>query len=96
MFLNIKKYFFKPKKLPEHIAVIMDGNGRWAKKRFLPRLAGHTKGLESAQNIVRYAIKYHIKCITLFTFSTENWERPAEEVEGLLDLIDKYIIKTSD
>ena len=96
MYNSLKKYFFKPKKVPGHIAVIMDGNGRWAKKRVLPRIAGHSQGLESAQTIVKLSIKHNIKCLTLFTFSTENWERPAEEVKGLLKLFDESLTKASD
>ena len=96
MFNSLKKYFFKPKKVPKHIAVIMDGNGRWAKKRVLPRIAGHSQGLQSAQNIVKLSIQHKIKYLTLFTFSTENWDRPAEEVKGLLKLIDESITKASD
>ena len=74
----------------------MDGNGRWAKKRVLPRIAGHSQGLQSAQNIVKLSIQHKIKYLTLFTFSTENWDRPAEEVKGLLKLIDESITKASD
>tara|TARA_B100000035_G_scaffold233403_1_gene201662 strand:+ start:38505 stop:39173 length:669 start_codon:yes stop_codon:yes gene_type:complete len=74
----------------------MDGNGRWAKKRLLPRIAGHSQGLQSAQNIVRLSINNKIKYLTLFTFSTENWERPDEEVKGLLKLIDESVSKASD
>ena len=64
----------------------MDGNGRWAKKRVLPRIAGHSQGLQSAQKIVKLSVQHNIKYLTLFTFSTENWDRPAEEVKGLLKL----------
>jgi undecaprenyl diphosphate synthase len=96
LFNSLKKYFFKPKKVPKHIAVIMDGNGRWAKKRVLPRIAGHSQGLQSAQNIVKLSIQHKIKYLTLFTFSTENWDRPAEEVKGLLKLIDESVRKASD
>ena len=74
----------------------MDGNGRWAKKRFLPRIAGHTKGTEAAEKIVKYAIQYEIKVLTLFTFSTENWQRPEEEVGGLLDLFEESVVKSRD
>jgi undecaprenyl diphosphate synthase len=74
----------------------MDGNGRWAKKRVLPRIAGHSQGLQSAQNIVKLSIQHKIKYLTLFTFSTENWDRPAEEVKGLLKLIDESVRKASD
>lgn len=96
MFNSLKKYFFKPNKVPKHIAVIMDGNGRWAKKRVLPRIAGHSQGLQSAQTIVKLSVQHKIKYLTLFTFSTENWDRPAEEVKGLLKLIDESVTKASD
>ena len=96
MFNSLKKYFFKPNKVPKHIAVIMDGNGRWAKKRVLPRIAGHSQGLQSAQKIVKLSVQHNIKYLTLFTFSTENWDRPAEEVKGLLKLIDESVTKASD
>ena len=74
----------------------MDGNGRWAKKRVLPRIAGHSQGLQSAQKIVKLSIQHNIKYLTLFTFSTENWDRPAEEVKGLLKLIDESVTNASD
>ena len=74
----------------------MDGNGRWAKKRVLPRIAGHSQGLQSAQTIVKLTVQHDIKYLTLFTFSTENWDRPAEEVKGLLKLIDESVTKTRD
>ena len=96
MFNRLKKYFFKPNKVPKHIAVIMDGNGRWAKKRVLPRIAGHSQGLQSAQKIVKLSVQHNIKYLTLFTFSTENWDRPAEEVKGLLKLIDESVTNASD
>ena len=72
--------------LPQHIAVIMDGNGRWAKKRFMPRLAGHRAGVESARRIVKSCARRGIKVLTLFAFSTENWRRPQQEVNHLMDL----------
>tara|TARA_X000001036_G_scaffold8426_1_gene7472 strand:- start:790 stop:1458 length:669 start_codon:yes stop_codon:yes gene_type:complete len=74
----------------------MDGNGRWAKKRVLPRIAGHSQGLQSAQKIVKLSVQHNIKYLTLFTFSTENWDRPAEEVKGLLKLIDESVTNASD
>ena len=74
----------------------MDGNGRWAKKRVLPRIAGHSQGLQSAQKIVKLSVQHNIKYLTLFTFSTENWDRPAEEVKGLLRLIEESVIKASN
>jgi len=72
---------------PQHIAVIMDGNGRWAKHRFMPRVAGHRAGLESAREIVKQCIKHNIKVLSLFAFSSENWRRPAQEVSYLMDLL---------
>jgi undecaprenyl diphosphate synthase len=72
--------------LPQHIAIIMDGNGRWAKKRFMPRIAGHRAGVEAARQVVKNCIKRHIKVLTLFAFSSENWRRPVQEVSYLMDL----------
>ena len=70
--------------LPRHIAVIMDGNGRWAKKRNLPRLAGHKAGRESVRTIVRTCAKLDVSVLSLYTFSLENWRRPRPEVSGLM------------
>ena len=81
--------------MPNHIAVIMDGNGRWAKKKLLPRLIGHNKGLDSVKKIIELSIKYKIKALTLYAFSTENWKRPIKEVEGLLKLFSQSISKES-
>lgn len=72
--------------IPRHVAIIMDGNGRWAKQRFLPRLAGHKAGIDSARRIVEAAAKQGIEVLSLFTFSSENWKRPPEEVENILSL----------
>ena len=80
----------KTKKL-QHIAIIMDGNGRWAKKRGLPRSAGHKKGAETLKDIVRAAGDMGIKYLTLYAFSTENWQRGPEEVKGLMDLLREYL-----
>ena len=77
--------------LPEHVAVIMDGNGRWAKQRGLPRTAGHKEGLTSAKKIVAQAAALGIKYITLYTFSTENWKRAQEEVGYLMGLIKGHL-----
>jgi undecaprenyl diphosphate synthase len=71
---------------PRHVAIIMDGNGRWAKQRLLPRVAGHRKGLEAVRNTVRTAIERGVEYLTLFAFSSENWRRPADEVSILMDL----------
>lgn len=77
--------------VPEHVAIIMDGNGRWAKKRGMPRTAGHKEGLTSAKKIVGAAAKLGIKYITLYTFSTENWKRTQEEVGFLMNLIRSHL-----
>ena len=77
--------------LPEHIGIIMDGNGRWAKKRGLPRNAGHKKGAEVFENISRCCRDLGIKYLTVYAFSTENWKRPKEEVEGIMNLMRSYL-----
>ncbi|MFH1413301.1 MAG: isoprenyl transferase [Candidatus Omnitrophota bacterium] len=76
---------------PEHIAIIMDGNGRWAKARHLPRAAGHREGIERVRDIVESCLELGVKVVTFFTFSTENWNRPRNEVNVLMRFIDKYI-----
>lgn len=76
---------------PAHVAIIMDGNGRWAQARRLPRLAGHRAGVENLRRTIRASVKYGIRHLTLYAFSTENWNRPEEEVKGLLMLIDKTL-----
>lgn len=78
-------------KTPLHIAIIMDGNGRWAKKHGLPRIQGHRKGVENIRNIVRIAMINKIQYLTLYAFSTENWSRPASEVHGLIELLASVI-----
>ncbi len=77
--------------VPHHIAVIMDGNGRWAKKRGLPRFAGHQQGTENLRRIIRACVDYGVRILTVYAFSTENWSRPHDEVEGLLKLLDQVI-----
>ena len=77
--------------LPVHIGIIMDGNGRWAKQRNLPRTSGHKEGLTVAKNIVREAAKFGVKYVTLYTFSTENWKRAQEEVGFLMNLIRSHL-----
>lgn len=72
--------------MPKHIAIIMDGNGRWAKKRFLPRIAGHKEGMEVVKRITKFASRLKIDVLTLYAFSTENWKRPEEEVDFLMKL----------
>ncbi|MEM7618298.1 MAG: isoprenyl transferase [Pseudomonadota bacterium] len=77
--------------VPKHIAIIMDGNGRWARARNLPRTAGHQRGIESCKRIVRAAGEQGVKHLTLFGFSTENWSRPADEVNELMRLLRMYL-----
>ena len=72
--------------VPRHVAIIMDGNGRWARKRFLPRFAGHRRGVETVRDAVKYCLERGIKYLTLFAFSSENWRRPEEEVSLLMQL----------
>jgi undecaprenyl diphosphate synthase len=74
------------RKIPQHVAIIMDGNGRWAKQRFLPRIAGHKRGVENVRNAVRACAERGIEYLTLFAFSSENWRRPQEEVSLLTQL----------
>jgi len=78
---------------PVHIAIIMDGNGRWAKKRFLPRVAGHVKGVSTVKKIIKYCDKLGIKYLSLFAFGRDNWQRPQEEVSFLMNLLSEQIDK---
>tara|TARA_B100001250_G_scaffold400160_1_gene410377 strand:+ start:585 stop:1196 length:612 start_codon:yes stop_codon:yes gene_type:complete len=78
-------------KIPIHIAIIMDGNGRWAKSRLLPRVAGHKEGINSVREITRISGEIGVKHLTLYTFSTENWKRPKSEVSALMSLLLKTI-----
>lgn len=102
--MEVKMDFFKKKKtlkkedilnkpLPQHIAVIMDGNGRWATNRGLPRVVGHRAGVESLKKIVQFCVEIDIPYLTVYAFSTENWKRPQEEVNTLMNLIVEYIEK---
>lgn len=77
--------------MPRHIAIIMDGNGRWAKKRGLPRKFGHSAGAETFRTISRYCDSIGVEQLTVFAFSTENWKRPQDEVDGIMDLLRKYL-----
>src|SRR5512144_2138394 len=72
--------------VPRHVAIIMDGNGRWAKKRYLPRVAGHRRGVEAVREVVKACVERGIEYLTLFAFSSENWRRPPEEVSFLMQL----------
>ncbi|MEY4882999.1 MAG: di-trans,poly-cis-decaprenylcistransferase [Pseudomonadota bacterium] len=77
----------KPEVMPSHIAIVMDGNGRWATKRFLPRLAGHKQGVDALKRCVKACATRGVSVLTVFAFSSENWRRPADEVSGLMDLM---------
>lgn len=72
--------------VPRHVAIVMDGNGRWAKARFMPRLFGHKKGVDSVRKVIRHCSDAGVECLTLFAFSSENWKRPQDEVNGLMSL----------
>ena len=86
-----KKKQVLERKLPEHIAIVMDGNGRWARKRGLPRQAGHKVGAEAFRTIANYAKAIGLKYLTVYVFSTENWKRSEEEVQAIMDLLEKYL-----
>lgn len=94
--------FFSRKKtavervLPQHVAIIMDGNGRWAKKRNLPRTAGHAAGSKTFKDIAKYCNKIGIKYLTVYAFSTENWKRPKEEVDNIMNIFRQYLKDTEN
>jgi len=78
-------------RLPQHVAIIMDGNGRWAKKRMMPRQAGHKAGIEALKRTIEVMIEFEIPVLTVYAFSTENWKRPADEVNHLMNLLLEYL-----
>ncbi len=82
--------------MPRHVGIIMDGNGRWARQRGLPRLAGHRAGVENLRRVFYAAVELGVPILTLYAFSTENWKRPQEEVKGLLKLLDEALDKEVD
>src|SRR5512135_1476431 len=82
--------------VPRHVAMIMDGNGRWALSRGLPRMAGHKAGTENLRRVIRAAVEFGIKYLTIYAFSTENWGRPPEEVRGLLNILEDVIDRELD
>ena len=83
-------------KIPQHVAIIMDGNGRWAKERSLPHIAGHREGVKAANEALKAARDLGVKILTLYTFSTENWKRPKQEVGALFSLLDDYLVKEGE
>ncbi len=86
-----KKTVNTQRNIPTHIAIIMDGNGRWAKKRSLPRTAGHAAGSKKFKEIARYCNKIGVKYLTVYAFSTENWRRPKEEVDAIMNIFRDYL-----
>jgi undecaprenyl diphosphate synthase len=82
-----------PTDVPRHVAIVMDGNGRWARKRFLPRLAGHRQGVEALRRVLNLCLDRGVGILTVFAFSSENWQRPPEEVSGLMDLLAKALMR---
>lgn len=78
-------------RVPDHVAIIMDGNGRWAAKRGLPRLAGHKAGTENLRRIIRASVEFGVKYLTIYAFSTENWGRPRDEISGLMNILEEVI-----
>jgi len=91
MFFKKKKETVSERKIPTHIAIVMDGNGRWARKRGLPRQAGHKVGAEAFRTIANYAKSIGLKYLTVYAFSTENWKRSEEEVSAIMELLEKYL-----
>src|SRR5512143_4131617 len=89
--MNTEEYPALPANMPTHVAIIMDGNGRWALSRGLPRLAGHRAGTENLRRIIEACIEFGIKYLTIYAFSTENWARPSGEVQGLMRIFENVI-----
>ena len=93
MLYENESFQLNPKKMPKHVAIIMDGNGRWATKRGLPRKAGHKAGAEALERIIYAAKELGLEHLTVYAFSTENWKRSREEVDGLMKLFRSYLKK---
>jgi len=85
------KPFKLPDKVPTHVAIIMDGNGRWARARNLPRLAGHRAGVDNLRRVLEACVEFGIQYLTIYAFSTENWNRPVDEVRGLMNILEEVI-----
>lgn len=96
MFGRKKKTAPAPRKVPVNLGIIMDGNGRWAKKRGLPRQAGHVTGAQVFRNITKYCQKCGVQYLTVYAFSTENWRRPQEEVDAIMNLLRQYLKESLD
>ena len=80
-----------PDLLPKHVAIIMDGNGRWAEARSLPRIAGHREGIKSVRDMISLCLELGIQALTIYAFSQENWNRPTTEIDGLMGLLEHYL-----
>ena len=87
------RFGIEPQQMPRHIAIIMDGNGRWATKRDLPRFEGHRQGGKTVERIVQYCLDLGVECLTLYSFSLQNWKRPKEEIDFLMYLYAQYLVK---
>ncbi len=87
----LKRYGLDAKSIPEHVAIIMDGNGRWAKKRHMPRTFGHKRGVENVREILKASSSFGVRNLSIFAFSTENWKRPKDEVDTLMSLLITYL-----
>ena len=85
--MNVQSASLPLEKIPQHVAIIMDGNGRWAISRGLPRVAGHKAGTENLRRVIRSTAEFGIKYLTIYAFSTENWGRPPEEVQGVMGMV---------
>jgi undecaprenyl diphosphate synthase len=85
-----------PENVPAHVAIIMDGNGRWARERHLPRLAGHRAGVDNLRRVLEACVEFGVQYLTIYAFSTENWERPADEVRGLMNILEDVIDRQLD
>ena len=94
--MSVNSMVIPPGLLPRHVAIIMDGNGRWARRRFLPRIVGHRQGAKVVKEIVTAARELNIPYLTLYAFSKENWCRPLDEVMGLMDILYEYLYKELD
>jgi undecaprenyl diphosphate synthase len=88
-----KRLGLTPEQIPRHIAIIMDGNGRWAQKKTLPRVAGHRQGAKTVEKIAQYCADFGIESLTLYSFSTDNWKRPRAEVDSLMHLYARYLVE---
>jgi len=89
--MNEQSLELPPEKIPRHVAIIMDGNGRWAQQRGLPRLAGHRAGTDNLRRILEASVEFGIEILTIYAFSTENWNRPPREVRGLMSILERVI-----